>query len=80
MSSQFDAGAADRLRLQASLRAGESIVPTGKPETSVRRVRDSRYLAVHLTPGFWAYLDIDEAIAPRAQLDAQIARLSEGFV
>lgn len=80
MSSQFDAGAADRLRLQASLRADESIVPTGKPETSVRQVRDSRYLAVHLTPYLWAYLDMDEAVALRAQLDAEISRLSERFL
>lgn len=51
----------------------------GTPETSVRRVRDSRYLAVHLSPGIWAYLNLAEAVELRAQLDAEIARLSEGF-
>ena len=56
------------------------IVPTGRPETSVRQVRDSRFLAVHLTPYLWAYLDMDEAVALRAQLDSQIARLSERFL
>ena len=58
----------------------QAIVPTGRPETSVRQVRDSRFLAVHLTPYLWAYLDLDEAVALRAQLDAEIARLSERFL
>ena len=58
----------------------QAIVPAGRPETSVRQVRDSRFLAVHLTPYLWAYLDLDEAVALRAQLDTQIAALSEGFV
>lgn len=57
----------------------QAAVPTGRPETSVRRVRDSRFLAIHLTPYLWAYLDLAEAIALRAQLDEQIAALSEGF-
>lgn len=54
-------------------------VPPSKSETCVRRVPDSRFLAVHLTPGIWAYLNLDEAVALRAQLDTQIAALSEGF-
>ena len=55
-------------------------VAKGRPETSVRPVRDSRYLALHLTPFLWAYLTLDEAIALRAQLDAEISRLSERFL
>lgn len=57
-----------------------SVAPAGRPETSVRQVRDSRFLAVHLTPYLWAYLDLDEAVALRAQLDAEIALLSERFL
>lgn len=63
-----------------SAQTAQAIVPTGRPDTSVRQVRDSRFLAVHLTPYLWAYLDLDEAVALRAQLDAEIARLSGGFV
>ena len=62
-----------------SAQPAQAIVPTGRPETSVRQVRDSRFLAVHLTPYLWAYLDLSEAVALRAQLDTQIAALSEGF-
>ena len=58
----------------------QAIVPVGRPQTAVRRVRDSKYLAVHLSPGIWAYLNLDEAVALRAQLDAEIARLSERFL
>lgn len=58
----------------------QAVVPTGRPETSVRQVRDSRFLAVHLTQYLWAYLDLDEAVALRAQLDAEIARVSERFL
>lgn len=58
----------------------QAIVPVGRPQTDVRRVRDSKYLAVHLTPGLWAYLNLDEAVALRAQLDTQIAALSEGML
>ena len=57
----------------------QAVVPTGRLETSVRRVADSQYIAVHLTPGIWAYLNLDEAVVLRAQLDTQIAALSEGF-
>lgn len=63
-----------------SAQPAQAIVPTGRPETSVRQVRDSRFLAVHLTPYLWAYLDLDEAVALRAQLDTQIAALSEGML
>lgn len=63
-----------------SVQIPQVVVPTGRPETSVRQVRDSRYLAVHLTPYLWAYLDLEEAVALRAQLDAEIARLSERFL
>ena len=62
-----------------SAQPAQAIVPMGRPETSVRQVRDSKYLAVHLSPGIWAYLNLDEAVALRAQLDTQIAALSEGF-
>ena len=58
----------------------QAIVPVGRPQTDVRRVRDSKYLAVHLSPGIWAYLNLDEAVALRAQLDTQIAALSEGIL
>jgi len=58
----------------------QAIVPVGRSQTDVRRVRDSKYLAVHLSPGIWAYLDLDEAVALRAQLDTQIAALSERFL
>lgn len=63
-----------------SAQPAQAIVPTGRPETSVRQVRDSRFLAVHLTPYLWAYLDLDEAVALRAQLDAEITRISEGML
>lgn len=51
----------------------------GKPETSVRRVPDSQFLAVHLTPHLWGYFDLAEAISLRAQLDAEISAMTEGF-
>lgn len=53
--------------------------PIGKPETSVRRVPDSNFLAVHLTPHLWGYFDLAEAIALRSQLDAEISAMTEGF-
>ena len=63
-----------------SAQPAQAIVHTGRPETSVRQVRDSRFLAVHLTPYLWAYFNLDEAVALRAQLDAEIARLSGGML
>lgn len=69
-----------RARWGAAIRRQQcASVLTGKPETSVRRVRDSRYLAVHLTPHLWGYFDLAEAIALRAQLDAEISSMTEGF-
>lgn len=47
-----------------------------KTDTKVRAI-GNRYLAIDLTPNLVAYFDIDEAVALRAQLDAEIARMSE---
>ena len=46
---------------------------------SVERVADQPLLCVKVGP-LLTYVNLDEAVAMRAQLDAEIARLSERFL
>lgn len=61
-----------------TFRTTPELKPASLP-ISVERVADQPLLCVKVGP-LLTYVNLDEAVAMRAQLDAEIARLSERFL
>lgn len=61
-----------------SLQASSANLKPASLPISVERVADQPLLCVKVGP-LLTYVNLDEAVAMRAQLDTQISALSEGF-